>query len=214
MERRYTRGQAAGVTIEQRGENQPPLIVGYASVFYDGTPETEYVLFEGGGERWVERIMKGAFDRAAKEDDVRALYNHNPDYLLGRTSAKTAGLSVDGKGLRYWAVQPDTQTGRDVVESIRRGDLTGSSFAFVATEQRWTELKQTDGTELFIREILAVELFDVGPVTYPAYEASTTGIRAAAEPAEARVSLDEWKRHRANSEADLLRVRARAIECN
>ena len=171
IERRFSPRASAPVSIERRADG-PAMIVGYASVFYDGTPETEYQLWDG----YVERIMPGAFDRAIREDDVRGLFNHDPDHLLGRTLAETLRLSVDQRGLRYEIEPPDTQLGRDLVASIERGDLTGSSFAFTVTDEVWRVVE-----EVHIREIEGVRLYDVGPVTYPAYEATTTGLRSELE---------------------------------
>lgn len=167
-ERRFTAQAAAVVRLDQR-DGAPSKIAGYASVFYDGTDGTQYQLYDD----MVERIMPGAFDRAIREDDVRALFNHDPNCLLGRSVSKTLSLSVDKKGLRYEIDPPATTVGKDVAESIRRGDLSGSSFAFVPTDVVWREVDK-----LLIREINAVQLWDVGPVTYPAYDASTAGMRA------------------------------------
>jgi HK97 family phage prohead protease len=152
----------------ERAEGQPPRISGYASVFYDGTANTEYQLWEG----VVERIMPGTFDRALQHDDVRALFNHDPSDVLGRTAAKTLRLSVDKFGLAYSVDLGDTQAARDVLEYIRRGDVTGSSFSFEVTDE--TEARE-NGKRVF--EIRGVKLWDVGPVTFPAYTATTAEAR-------------------------------------
>ena len=148
-------------------------IVGYASVFFDKDDQgTEFEIFDG----FVERIMPGAFDRAIREnDDVRALFNHDPDNMLGRSESGTLRLSVDRRGLRYEIDLGNTGIAKDVAEHIERGDVTGSSFAFTVTDQ---ETRTED--EVDIREITGVKLFDVGPVTYPAYESTTTDTRARA----------------------------------
>ncbi len=186
-ERRFTPTSAIG--IETR-EGKPSILTGYASVFYDGTPGTEYKLWD----KAVERIAKTAYDRAVKEDDVRALFNHDPNNLLGRTKSGTMRLVVDERGLLYSIDLPDTTLGKDVAESVRRNDLTGSSFSFIPTSVNWR--KEGD---IEIREILAVELFDVGPVTYPAYESTTAGIRAVGDVSEARASYDAWKKFEAEA---------------
>ena len=95
MERRFT--QSVTAAVEKRADGRR-AIVGHAAVYYRADdPGTEYQLFPD----LKERIMPGAFDRAAREDDVRALFNHQPDNLLGRTTAKTLALTIDEKGLRY-----------------------------------------------------------------------------------------------------------------
>lgn len=170
---------ASALRLERRAEGQPETIMGYGAVFYNSADAgTEYVM-EGWFGQIKERIAPGAFDRALREDDVRALYNHNPDALLGRNIAGTLRLSVDAKGLRYEIDPPDTQCGRDVLTSLRRGDLTGSSFAFIPREVRWTEVSGENGQpDVMIREIMDLELCDVSPVTYPAYSAATAGVRS------------------------------------
>ena len=75
----------------------PPVVVGYAALFYNAIdPGTEYLLYED----IVERIMPGCFDRACREDDVRALFNHNIDFVLGRSSSRTLTLSVDNRQMK------------------------------------------------------------------------------------------------------------------
>ena len=212
MERRFLSIRSAPVKIEKRAADQPPRIVGYGAVFYNASdPGTEY-RWQGWIGEYRERIMPGCFDRAIREDDVRGLFNHDANCVLGRTSAGTMSLSLDKTGLLYDINPPDTTIGRDVVESIRRGDLTGSSFAFIPTEIRWTELTESDDT-ILIREIMAAQLFDVGPVTYPAYESSTTGVRAAGDLTEAKRSYEAWKRGQTPPLTPILAgYRARAAE--
>ena len=167
VERRYVAASISPVTVEGRAD-ETPQITGTAAVFYNGKPETEFVLWDGA----VERIMPGAFDRAMKEDDVRALFNHDPNQILGRTTADTLSLSADSAGLKYTIDPPTTSPGLNVLASVKRGDVTGSSFSFIATDVVW---RTEDSIE--IREIRGVELFDVGPVTFPAYGATTADVR-------------------------------------
>lgn len=158
------------VTLETR-DGKDPRVVGYAARYYDpNDPGTQYTLWEG----VVERLMPGAFDRAAREDDVRGLFNHDPNQILGRTTAKTMTLTADARGLKYDILPGNTTVGRDVQEHLKRGDVTGSSFAFVTTDE---EFRKEGG--LTVREIRGLKLYDVGPVTYPAYQSSSAGMRAA-----------------------------------
>lgn len=183
MERRMTGGECR---VESR-EDGVQVAVGYGAVFYRaGDSGTEYELWKGA----VERIDKAAFNEAlARPDDVRALFNHESDHLLGRLSAKTLRLSTDERGLRYEIDLPDTQTGRDVATSIERGDLTGSSFAFQPEVVAWEE----DG-DREVRTIKSVRLYDVGPVTFPAYEAASTALRAIGAENEAKDERNAWIR--------------------
>ena len=150
-------------------------------------PGTEYELFPG----LVERIDSAAFDSAIQADDVRALVNHDPNQLIGRSAAGTLRLSVDNTGLRYEIDLPDTSAGRDVRESVSRGDLDGSSFSFVP-ERIETE---QDG-ERQVRRVMSVRLMDVGPVAFPAYEGSTVAARAIGDTSTERDELDNYLRQR------------------
>lgn len=147
-------------------------MTGYAAVFYrENQPGTEYIPWEG----HVERIANGAFAAALERgDDVRALFNHDSDQVLGRLSAGTLALAEDDTGLRYEIDLPDTTIGRDVRELVQRGDITGSSFAFRCNE--WEDERRDD---VMIRTIQSVELVDVGPVTFPAYEGTYVESRSA-----------------------------------
>jgi HK97 family phage prohead protease len=163
--------------VRMIGEGDEARISGYGAVFYDGTPGTEYRLRED----MVERLLPGAFDRAIREDDVRGLFNHDPNNVLGRSQAGTMKLAADGTGLRYEIVPGETTIGRDVREHLKRGDVTGSSFSF-ELEKNGQEFRKENG--LIIREIKSVRLFDVGPVTFPAYTGTTAEARAAYEKFE------------------------------
>lgn len=174
MDRLYLALRSAGVKLEQRADGKP-LITGYAAVFYDGTGPTEYEMYSD----MIERIAPGAFDDAIKTDDVRGLFNHDPNELLGRNISGTMKLIADQKGLRYEIDPGETTVAKDVLEHLRRGDVTGSSFGFQAVETRWTDIKKPDGKDVSIRELLKVRLYDVGPVTFPAYTGSLAGVRAA-----------------------------------
>lgn len=149
-----------------------PTIVGYAAVFYRaGDSETEYKLWDGA----VERIMPSAFARIS-EDDVRALRNHDANALLGRTASGTLALTVDDVGLRYEIKPKDTRVYRDTVADLRSGDMDGSSFSFVIRSKAgvtWSHEGQME-----VREVKDVLTYDVGPVTFPAYAGTSSGLRA------------------------------------
>lgn len=160
-ELRFTRD----AQLELRGEEKKPVISGYAAVFNSPTNI---------GSMFREVIKPGAFARAIKENqDVRALVDHIPDKILGRTKSGTLRLSEDEKGLRYEIDPPNTTVATDLLESIRRGDIDQSSFAFTPKSQTWRK----DGEQL-VREINDVDLYDVSPVTYPAYESTSVSVRS------------------------------------
>lgn len=184
------------VEVRDAGEDESPTITGTAAVFYrEGDASTEYRLWDGA----VERIMPGAFDAAIATDDVRGLFNHDPNMLLGRSAAGTLDLAISDRGLEYDIAAADTGVSRDVLEHIRRGDVTGSSFAFVVEDQTWRTEERDEGGKLEIREINQVSLFDVGPVTYPAYEGTKAGTRDTTQAREAR---DAFFREDENEDED------------
>jgi len=193
-ERRYADESSVAIT---RRDDGTATITGYASVFYrEGEPGTEYRLFD----TVYERIAPGAFERAIDEDDVRALFNHDSNFVLGRNAAGTLRLTEDSVGLRYEIEPPDTEQARGVLASVERGDVSGSSFAFIPTR---TKISEEEGRT--VREIRAVELFDVGPVTYPAYPATTSGVRGV----DAEAIRAEIRNHQATG-ADLVRDQRQA----
>mgnify|MGYP003149286269 CR=1 FL=1 len=194
--------------VQLRADGDSKTISGYGAVFYNADDlGTQYQLWRD----VYERIVPGAFDRAIAEDDVRSLFNHDANIVLGRNVAGTLALSVDAVGLRYEITPPDTQLVRDQVMSpIERGDVSGSSFMFVPRKVAWIEETREDGSSIDIREVQEVELWEVGPVVFPAYESATSGLRET-DLAEARTERDEWK-DTVLRDRDAVRVRARAVE--
>ena len=184
----------AGLQKRAEGDEGREVIVGYGAVFYNpNDPGTEYDLLGDGS--FIERIMPGAFDAAlARPDDVRCLVDHDPSRILGRNTAGTLRLSVDERGLRYECDPPDTSVGRDILVSLRRKDVTGSSFAFLEEKTTWTE----DG-DVLIRELVQLRLFDVSPVTYPAFTSADVTL--------ARRSAEIWRALRRRSRMALARRR-------
>jgi HK97 family phage prohead protease len=161
-------------------EGETPTISGYAALFETKSDDLGY---------FFETIDPHAFDSVmANQPDVRALWNHNSDCVLGRTTANTLHLTIDARGLAYVIDPPDTQTARDLIVSMRRKDVTQSSFGFICKRDQWTE--NPDGT--ITRRILEFEeLLDVSPVTYPAYSATTSQARSlpATMPQELRSKI-------------------------
>jgi len=146
-------------------DSESRTVEGYAAVF--GSESEELWGF-------YEVIEPEAFDEADMED-VRALFNHDPNQILARTSSGTMTLSIDQTGFKYRFDMPETTIGNDLLVSIRRGDISQSSFAFTIREDSWEEL--ADGRILrHIRKIAKV--YDVAPVTYPAYEATSATNRS------------------------------------
>ena len=158
------------VTLRKKSDDdESPVLEGYAAMFDEWT--------QIGGDSWgfMESIAPGAFLESLKNEDVRAFFNHDSNQVLGRTSAKTAEFSEDKKGLRAVIYPPDTVVGRDVVSLIKRGDVTGMSFMFQTRKDEWTEPEKKG--ELPKRRLLEVKLYEAGPVTFPAYEATSISAR-------------------------------------
>lgn len=150
--------------IEKR-EDESQSIVGHAAVF------NEYADIG-----WFqERIMPDAFKGSIRKDDIRALFNHDPNYVLGRNKAGTLALKEDGKGLAIKITPPDTSFARDLMKLIERGDITQMSFAFQVLEEAW---EYGDGKEPDKRDLVKVKLYDVSPVTYPAYPQTDVAIKS------------------------------------
>lgn len=179
--------------------NEKKFITGYASVFYNGKPETEFRL----AKDFVERVAPNAFDEALKRDDVRALFNHDSNQVLGRSKSGTLKMSVDKRGLKYEIEIPDTQSGRDTLTSIKRGDISGSSFSFSVEKESFEELD-----DVTVRTVEAVKLYDVGPVTYPAYAGTDAQARNAAPAFEARAKLKKEK----DEDQEKIKARHRLVE--
>lgn len=170
IERRFV--SDVEVRVEER-DGEGPTIVGHAAVF-----DRPVQLFPG----FREVVRAGAFTKTIREADVRALFNHDPNYVLGRNRSSTLSLEEDGVGLSYRISAPETDTIRDLVlEPIRRGDISGSSFSFRAIRTH-----RAEGDDL--RELQEVRLFDVGPVTFPAYPQTDAQLRSLLAECE---SVDE-----------------------
>ena len=142
-------------------------IEGYASVFDSWSEEL------GGESPFREKVVKGAFEETIQQDDIRALFNHDPNYVLGRNRSGTLELAEDEKGLRVRIIPPATQWAKDLLVSIKRGDITQMSFGFTVILDRWSYEDYMD-----VRELLKVKLYDVSPVTFPAYTQTECGIRS------------------------------------
>lgn len=155
------------------------LITGHGAVFNQWA-----TLYSGRSYIWREIVRPGAFRNAlAAAQDVRALFNHDSNFVLGRTRSGTLRLREDGAGLAYEIDAPDTQLVRELVLSpIDRGDITGSSFAFtVRPEGERTTIREENGVIIEERELVDLDLYDVSPVTHPAYEGSDVALRALGE---------------------------------
>jgi hypothetical protein len=178
----------ADVSLAQR------KIVGYAVMFNELSGDL-------GGFREV--IVPEAVDRTLREAlDVRALVDHDPSKVLGRTTAKTLRLAKDARGLRVEIDPPDTTVGRDVLALVERGDVTGMSFSFQVVRPHGERFESRDGQT--VRIVSDMRLQDVSVVTFPAYQ--TTDVQVAQR------SLQAYQRaHQAGRRIDWLRQQHRTL---
>jgi HK97 family phage prohead protease len=164
IEKRYL---APDLRVEMRNGGEIAGLRGYAAVFNRRSVEL-----------WgfYEVIAPGAFtDSLAAGDDVRALWNHDPNWILARSTNGSLRLREDANGLLAEIDPLDTPINRGFVAAIARGDVTQMSFAFIATDDRW----DLDANEQWVRTIVRAKLYDVSPVTYPAYPDTSIGVRSA-----------------------------------
>lgn len=146
---------------------------------------------------FIESIAPGAFAETIKTDDIRALWNHEPNWILGRNKSGTLSLFEDDRGLFGEIIPPDTQWARDLQVSIERGDVSQASFGFEVIEEAW-EIKNDEPD---LRVIKKAKLWDVSPVTFPAYTDTNVAMRNHAA----------WQKQRS---VVPLRVRERLLNLN
>lgn len=171
--RRHLREERAlSVELEVReDEGQPPRIVGYP-IRYDVWSE------DLGGFR--ERIRPGAATKTIAEADIRVLFNHDPNIVLGRNRSGTATFVEDRKGVRVEVTPPETQTVQDLVLApMRRGDVNQMSFAFRAIRDEWHEPKKPG--QLAERDLFEFRMYDGSVVTFPGYTQTEAAVRGLLE---------------------------------
>jgi len=140
----------------RKAEDGKPKIEGYSAVF-------DQLSDDLGGFR--EKIDKGAFAKTITEDDVRALFNHDSNHVLGRNKNGTLKLAEDEHGLKVEIDPPDTQFANDLLKQIERGDINQMSFGFVTRVDEWDEKDKED----------------VSPVTFPAYPQTSVSVKSTDE---------------------------------
>lgn len=147
----------------REGEKGESIIGGYAAIFNSPAEIDGY---------FKEEIATGAFTKALSDNqDIRALFNHDWNHVLGRTKAGTLQLFEDDRGLKFEVYLPNTSLGRDLKESLQRGDISQCSFGFIPIEEQWDY-----STEPITRTIIEVELYEISVVSIPAYEDTEVNI--------------------------------------
>lgn len=174
--------------IRSFGENAAPRLVeertieGYAVVF----GQESRVLYDKTKKRFfVEVIEPGAVtEEMLRGWDIKALCEHNKERMLARSfrGVGSLSLSVDSYGVKYRFTAPNTPDGDYVVEMIKRGDMFGSSFAYWADEKKNVRYEMRADGKLLRRVRSVDRMFDVSPVSDPAYTGTEVSVR----------SLDEY----------------------
>lgn len=167
LERRFVTGievrDAAG------SDGRIGTLTGYAAVFNSLSEDL-------GGFR--EMIRPGAFKESlGRGDDIRALVGHDSTMIIGRRSAKTLDISEDERGLKVEIAVPDTTAGRDLLVSVRRGDINSMSFGFNTVKDEWSR-SNMQGDIVYRRELIQVDLFEISAVAFPAYHESSVQERS------------------------------------
>lgn len=151
------------ITRQESSPNEL-LIEGYFALY-----EQETELFEG----VYEIITKGAFNKTLG-NDIRALWNHNTQYVLGRNKSGTLELREDEKGLFGIVKLPATQYAQDLYELISRGDVDQCSFGFNILAEDLEEL----ASGAYRWRLNELDLHEISVVTFPAYENTSVQARA------------------------------------
>ena len=207
-ERRYL---SADLEIRAAAETENSRQVrGYAAVF-----ESESEVLGDLRNRFVEKISRGAFDESDMSN-VICLYNHDNNYVLGRSKNGQGSMSmgIDERGLWYELDMPNTTLGNDLLESIKRGDIQSSSFAFSIANggDTWAK-EERDGQSILSRTITKISrVFDTSLVASPAYPDATVAIRSLEQfqeetrekeksdseesqtPSKEEISMSHWQR--------------------
>jgi hypothetical protein len=139
---------------------------------------------------FTEKIHASAFDKTLRNKrDIVSSWNHDPLWVLGRKSNKTLKLAVAEEGLEYdVSLDEDDPIHRHFARRVERRDVVGSSFTFSAVREQWTS-PEKEG-ENPTRELLEIKLYEIGPVTYPAYPKSGAQARALCDVASIRCGED------------------------
>jgi HK97 family phage prohead protease len=193
------------------GASGPGTLIGYAAVF-------NMLSEDLGGFR--EKILPGAFGDCIKRCDVRALRNHDPSQLLGRNRAGTLRMREDALGLRVEIDLSDTQVGRDTAEDVRSRNMDGQSFSFRVKPDDVEWIWESDPPTRIVRRF--EEIYDVGPVTYPAYTDTSAAMRSMdkakpaperppAQPPAASVERVRASHSRAKAELQIAAARIRGL---
>ena len=150
-----------------------PTITGYAAV-WDSISSVPMKAPDG--RPYFERIARGAFSEFLLDPTVACFWDHKTDKILGRVGAGTLDRAEDDHGLRFTCRPPRTSYAADLLQSIERRDVWGCSLGFFKRADEWTR----DANDRLIRTITKARLFEVSPVSIPAYRETGVALRSLA----------------------------------
>lgn len=194
MERRIIK---TPVQVTRNDDGTIGSIYGYPIVYNKDSEEMGF----------IERILPGAATKALKNSDIRGLKNHDPSLIFAREGINLT-ITEDKDGVRYEATPIDTHNFRETAKEVDLGLLTGQSFGFTIHADKWTDLDK----DIPRRDITEIEIiFDVGPVTYPAYPDTVVALRSLDQIKKDAVQdiIIRNKDEQANLDIDIVLIKGR-----
>ena len=149
--------------IREAQEGTGSTVYGYAIVW-----DSASKLIREGGRKFTEFFSKGSVDPVGK--DIRLLAHHDSKQVLARTKSGTLRVWADDKGIAFEADLPDTTTGRDMKELLKRGDISSMSFGFTPEDEQWSD----NYSKKIVRK---ADMYEISLVGVPAYSATSANIR-------------------------------------
>lgn len=156
------------------------------------------------GDIIVEQIASGAFDESLKNREVVGLWSHDTSQVLGNTKSGSLRIENTKTELRFELDIPNTSSGNDAWELIKRGDVDGVSFGMKVTKDKWSS-EQRDDVKIYKRSILNAELYEISPVAFPAYPSNDVSARSLDDfKAGEKRAADEYRKRKLELELELL----------
>jgi HK97 family phage prohead protease len=157
---------------------------------------------------FYEKVASGAFSRSLKENIIKALWNHDTSLVLGSTKSQTLRLREDNIGLYFEIDLPNNDIGENSLESIQRGDVDGVSFGFTVRADSWAFIEAED---VYERTLLDIDLVEISPTPFPAYENSSEVAVVQRSMQESNVQTKE-QRHLQKAKKEQIDLKIKLIE--
>lgn len=192
----------APIEVRTKDENEEKKTIGGYVVKWNQRSHLIYGEF-------YEKVARGAFSKSMETNNIKALWNHRSDYVLGSTKGQTLRLFEDETGLGFEIDLPNSSWGRDSFESIRRGDVDGVSFGFSVHNDSWQYLRDED---VYERTLLEVDLQEISPTPFPAYPDSQVAKRNLEELGISTREERKLEREQLDLELELLELEKRSSD--